>query len=230
MEADKWKELAAERACEFVEEGMRVGLGSGTTVQKIIRALASRKPRARFVPASSSTEEVARRSGLSLISLEPPELDLVLDGADEVDPEFNALKGKGGALTREKILCHAARRVVLVVDGTKLVRTLGGPVPVEVLPFALAFVRRRLEELGGEPRLREVSGSPFLTDNGNYILDTAFGKIRDPAKLEREINRIPGVIENGIFPRAADEIVVGHEGGASVVRGRGQFLTLLRSF
>ncbi len=230
MEVDKWKEFAAERACEFVEDGMRVGLGSGTTVQRIIRALVRRRPRAKFVPASSSTEELARRSGLNLIPLETPELDLVLDGADEVDPEFNALKGKGGALTREKILCHAAKKVILVVDRTKLVRTLGGPVPVEVLPFALTFVGRKLEELGGEPRLREVSGSPFLTDNGNYILDTAFGKIRDPVKLEREINQMPGVIENGIFPRAADEIVVGHEGGASVVRGRRQFLSLLKSF
>jgi ribose 5-phosphate isomerase A len=230
LEAERWKEFAAEKACDFVEDGMRVGLGSGTTVQKIVRELVARKPRAKFVPASSSTEEMARRSGLSLIPLEPPELDLVLDGADEVDPEFNALKGKGGALTREKILCRAARRVVLVVDRTKLVRTLSGPVPVEVLPFALAFVRRRLEELGGGPRLREVSGSPFITDNGNYILDTAFGRIRNPEKMEREINQIPGVIENGIFPRAADEIVVGHEGGASVVRGRRQFLSLLNRF
>jgi ribose 5-phosphate isomerase A len=230
LEAERWKEFAAEKACDFVEDGMRVGLGSGTTVQKIVRELVARKPRAKFVPASSSTEEMARRSGLSLIPLEPPELDLVLDGADEVDPEFNALKGKGGALTREKILCRAARRVVLVVDRTKLVRTLSGPVPVEVLPFALAFVRSRLEELGGGPRLREVSGSPFITDNGNYILDTAFGRIRNPEKMEREINQIPGVIENGIFPRAADEIVVGHEGGASVVRGRRQFLSLLNRF
>lgn len=231
MEREKWKEFAAERSCELVENGMRVGLGSGTTVQKIVMALSRKKPKAKFVAASHSTENLARKLGLELISLdESPDLDLVLDGADEIDPDFNALKGKGGALTREKILCHAAERVVFVVDRAKLVRALEGAVPVEVLPFALAFARRRLEEMGGKPRLREVRGSPFITDNGNYILDTDFGRIREPDKMEEKINRITGVLENGIFPKVVDEIVVGCEEGAVEVGSRKQFLALLRSF
>jgi ribose 5-phosphate isomerase A len=231
LEAEKWKEFAAERSIEFVQEGMRVGLGSGTTVQKIIIALSRKRVRAKFVPASRVTEELAKRLGLEVVSLEEcPDLDLVLDGADQVDPDFNALKGKGGALTREKILCHAAEKVIFVVDRTKLVRVLEGAVPVEVLSFGFPLVKRKLEELGGKPRLREVSGSPFITDNGNFILDTDFGRIREPERMERDIKRIPGVVENGIFPRAPDELVVGYEGGAVEVRSRKRFVSLLRSF
>ncbi|MEM2282783.1 MAG: ribose-5-phosphate isomerase RpiA [Candidatus Hadarchaeales archaeon] len=224
---ESWKKFAAERVCDFVEEGMVVGLGSGTTVQRVIESLARRKLKTRFVPASNATENLARKLGLTLTSLtESPELDLVIDGADEVDPDFNALKGRGGALTREKILCHAAKKVVFAVDRTKLVRRLGKPVPVEVLPFSLGFVRRKLQLLGGDPELRMVSGTPYLTDNQNFILDVRFRQVRP--MLERKINEIPGVVENGIFPKLADLLVVGWEGGAEIINNRKKFMTFLR--
>lgn len=232
MNVDEWKQFAAEAAAGLVRDEMLVGLGSGTTVAHVIRALSRLRPEAIFVPSSSTSQRLASELGLRLESLSAhKKLDLMLDGADEVDPNFNLIKGRGGAHTREKIVASASRRGVIVVDRTKLVRRLGEqmPVPVEVLPFAREYTIARLEKLGGEPKLKQTSaGAPFVTDNGNYIVDIKFGSIQRPAKLEREINRIPGVIENGLFVGVADAVLVGYEGGCAKLRSKRDFLKFMR--
>ncbi|MCD6247893.1 MAG: ribose-5-phosphate isomerase RpiA [Hadesarchaea archaeon] len=231
MSREEWKRVAAREAAKFVGDGMTVGLGSGTTVAEVVRCLGGRKPDAIFVSSSSSTQQLAEKLGLRLASLgEHPKLDLMLDGADEVAPDFSMIKGGGGAHTREKIVASAARRVIIVVDRTKLVSRLGEkfPVPVEVLPFAHGYTARKLEELGGEPELRKTSaGEPFITDNGNYILDVRFGEIETPAELEQVINQVPGVVENGLFVGVADEVLVGHEGGCARLCSKEDFLRFI---
>ena len=226
-----WKRIAAERAAQYVKNGMVVGLGSGTTMAEVVKILGKKRVQAAFIPASEFIERLARKHGLKLSSLGThPGLDLHIDGADEIDPKFRMIKGRGGALTREKILAKAAKRVVIVVDRTKLVRRLGerSPVPVEVLPFAAGLVEKKLCEFG-KPKLRSSpTGRPYLTDNGNYILDLQCGPVKNPQRLEQELNAIPGVIENGIFIGLAHEIVVGHEKGVSVLK-TGRALTKLLS-
>ncbi|MEW6222395.1 MAG: ribose-5-phosphate isomerase RpiA [Candidatus Hadarchaeota archaeon] len=232
MSVEDWKIAAAEAAAKLVRAGTVVGLGSGTTVAEVVGAIARLRPKATFVPASSSTEKLAKKLGLKLDSLNNHDkLDLAIDGADEVDPKFNMIKGHGGAHTREKLVAAAAKRLVIVVDSTKLVLRIGerSPVPVEVLPFAVGYAERELLALGGHPKLRAVAGQkPFVTDNGNYILDVKFHRISDPEKLELEINKILGVVENGIFVGMADEVLVGHEGGCARLKSRRDFLQFMR--
>ena len=232
MDIARWKQDAAEAAAKLVKNGEILGLGSGTTVVEVVRCLAKRGSRATIVPGSIATERLASELGLKLGSLDQnPRLDLMIDGADEVDADFNLIKGGGGAHTREKIVASAAKRVVIVVDSTKLVRRLGErmPVPVEVLPFAHEFTARKLAELGGKPRLRLTEkGRPFETDNGNYIIDVKFARIGIPAELERAINDVPGVLENGIFVGATDLVFVGYWGGCKILRSEGDFLALVR--
>ena len=232
MTKEEWKRVAAEVAAKLVHEEMVVGLGSGTTVALVVRTLARLKPKAIFVPSSSAIQRLVGKLGLGLSSLNAHEkLDLTIDGADEVDPNFNLIKGRGGAHTREKIVASAARRVVIVVDRTKLVRKLGerSPVPVEVIPFAHEYTMMRLAKLGGEPKLRMgPSGTPFVTDDGNYIIDLKFRSVPKPAQLEAAINRVPGVIENGIFVGVADVVLVGYEGGCSRLRSKRDFLRFMR--
>lgn len=231
MEIEGWKRNAAEAAARLVKDGMAVGLGSGTTVAHAIRALAKKKSRAIFVPSSSAIQRLAAELGLRLSSLaEHPQLDLVIDGADEVDPSFNLIKGRGGAHTREKIVASAGRRVVIIVDRTKLVRKLGerSPVPVEVLPFAHEYTMRGLEKLGGKPKLRVTSaGAPFVTDDGNYLVDVKFRSIPQPAELEQKIDLVPGVVENGVFTNVADIVIVGYEGGYKILRSKKDFLAFV---
>jgi ribose 5-phosphate isomerase A len=168
--------------------------------------------------------------GLKLGPLDDfPELDFMLDGADELDKNFNLIKGRGGAHTREKIVASAAKRVVIIVDRTKLVRKLGerSPVPVEVLPFAHEYTMCKLAELG-EPKLRlTLAGTPFVTDDGNYIADVKFRSIAKPTEIEQKINRVPGVVENGIFVGVADEVLVGHESGCTRLRSKRDFLKFM---
>lgn len=218
LEVGRWKSMAAEAVVELVKDWMVVGLGSGTTVAKVIAVLGKKKSRAAFVPASSFTERMARRAGLKLSDL-TEELDLAIDGADEVDRRMNLIKGKGGALTREKILLKAAKRVAIVIDETKLVGRLGEktPVPVEVLPFAMKFTAEKLKKLGGIPRLRKRGAREFKTDNGNFILDVKFGRIDDPEAMEEKINAIPGVIDNGIFTVPVDVLIVGGREGVKKI-------------
>jgi ribose 5-phosphate isomerase A len=231
LEVEAWKKVSARAAAKLVKAGMAVGLGSGTTVAHLVRILAERKSKAIFIPSSFTIQKLAGELGLGLGSLEDRQkLDLMIDGADEVDPDFNMIKGKGGAQTREKIVASAARKVVIVVDRTKLVKRLGErvPVPVEVLPFAYKFTMRKLAGLGGEPRLRTApTGAPFVTDNGNYIVDVKFASIPRPAELEAAINRVPGVVENGLFVDVADVVLVGYEGGCAALRSRRDFLDFM---
>ena len=218
MEISELKRLAGERAADYVRDGMAVGLGTGSTVYFALLRLSERVRaglKIRCVPTSRATEELARKLKLPL--MEPAlgeELDLVIDGADEVDPHCNLIKGGGGALLREKIVAAASRKLLIVVDETKLKEHLGGaPLPVEVVSFGWRATQRHLERLGCQAMRREQAGEPFLTDNGNYIIDCYFGKIAEPAALEREIKLIPGVVECGLFVGLADKIIVGRRFG-----------------
>lgn len=225
--------MAAEAAARLVKRGMAVGLGSGSTVAHVVKCLAKLKLDAPFVPSSIATQRLVSELGLKLASLhEYRRLDLMIDGADEVDARFNMIKGRGGAQTREKIVADAAKRVVIVVDRTKLVDCLGEkmPVPVEVLPFVYRTAIRRLAELGGKPVLRVTpTGAPFVTDDRNYIIDVKFRLISNLAKLEQVINRVPGVIENGIFVGVADIVLVGYEGGCKILKSKKDFVNFTRT-
>lgn len=220
------KRNAGYRAAEEVEDGMVVGLGTGSTVFFAMERLGERIAKDGLsiagVPTSYQAAIRARRYGIGLTSLdEHPELDIAIDGADQVDPALRLIKGRGAALLREKCVCDAAKKVLIVVDPTKMVETLDAPVPVEVLPFALAPVSRRLAALGADPVLREgvKKDGPVVTDNGNFILDCDFKAIADPGRLEAEISSIPGALECGLFSTYAEKItvIVGEEKGCSVV-------------
>lgn len=228
---EEWKRAAAECVAKLVKDKMVIGLGSGTTMSHVVYVLAERKTRATLVPSSFAVQRLAASRGLRLGSLDDhPKLDLTIDGADEIDPNFNMIKGRGGAHTREKILISASKKVAIVVDRTKLVSRLGEsvPVPVEILPFAQKFVMRKLAEMKGEPILRTISGIPFVTDNGNYIVDVKFGSIPRPAELEDAINRVPGVVENGLFTNCVDVVYVGYEGGCKILRSKKDFQKFVR--
>jgi ribose 5-phosphate isomerase A len=213
------KRQAGMAAAEEVHPGMTLGLGSGTTVYYFLQELGRRVENGlevAGVPTSERTAALARELGIPLTSLdECQELDLDVDGADEVDPHLNLIKGHGGALLREKIIAMASRRRIIVVDSSKTSPALGTnmTLPVEVVPFASALALKRLRELGAKGAVRQQhSGQPFVTDNGNWIADCAFAPMADPARLEREINAIPGVVENGLFIGLADEVLVAREG------------------
>jgi ribose 5-phosphate isomerase A len=216
---------AAEAAAALVASGMTVGLGSGTTAALIIRHLGGRIAgeglRFQGVPTSRETAELAGRCGIPLIDLDDvPALDLVLDGADEVDPQFRLIKGRGGALLREKIVAAAARRRVIVVTPEKRVDRLGRsqPVPVEVSAFGLKHTEHALRNLGARTTLRtDPSGAPFQTDEGHRIIDCRFDLIADPADLERRLKAVVGVFETGLFLDLCDTLIVGRPEGAEVL-------------
>lgn len=219
------KELAGRRAARFVENGMVVGLGTGSTVRFTLLELAERvrKDGLRFrgIPTSTDTERKAREWGLELATLdETPALDLAIDGADEVEPAFQMTKGGGGALLREKVVASIARRVIIVVGREKLVPRLGAsfPLPIEIVPFARGPVERTLVALGARPLLRG-GATPYVTDNGNWILDARFdGGIVDPRALEDRLARVPGIVESGLFIDLAHALVVGSSDGTCEVR------------
>ena len=213
---DDLKRRAAERAIEFVTDGQTVGLGTGSTTRFAIEGLARRVAEGLKiigVPTSLETERMARGLGITIVQLNDVEqIDITIDGADEVDTRFNMIKGGGGALTREKLVAIASARRVMIVDDSKLVAQLGVTrgVPVEVLPFARRLTEGRLAKLGCQPVLRQKEGAPFETDNGNYILDCNFGAIEDPETLEPLIRLVPGVVENGLFINIADVLVIAY--------------------
>ncbi|MEM3421117.1 MAG: ribose-5-phosphate isomerase RpiA [Candidatus Hadarchaeum sp.] len=230
MDTESWKEAAAREAAKLVRDGMVVGLGSGTTVAKLIEALSELKPNAVYLAASSTSERLAKERGLELTSFKNHDrLDLTIDGADEVDPNFDMIKGHGGAHTREKIIAGAARKVAIIIDKTKLVRRLGQrfPVPVEVLPFAKDYAIKKLAALGN-PRLKTENNEPIITDNGNYLIEVWCSRITNAAKLEQKINSLPGVVDNGIFAGLADVLYVGCESGCVVLRDKKSFLNFLK--
>ena len=219
---DQPKQQAAKRALDLIRDGQVIGLGTGSTAKFAIEGL-GRLVReglsVQGVPTSVATERLARELAIPLVNLnEAGVIDVTLDGADEVDPDFNMIKGGGGALTREKLVALASVKRVILVDESKLVSRLGLSrlLPIEVLPFAWTLAARLLTGLGCVASLREHDGVPFVTDNGNHILDCAFGPIEDAATLEKRIKLLPGVIECGLFIRIADTLVIGFDGRVEV--------------
>jgi ribose 5-phosphate isomerase A len=217
------KQLAGARAAEYIEDGMAVGLGTGSTAYWMVEALGARVRRGlrvRGVPTSKRTEEQARALGIPLVTFaEVQQLDLTIDGADEIDPNLALTKGGGGALLREKLVAAASGRMIVVADSTKLVPVLGKfPLPVEVVPFAWEVTARRVEALGCNPRLRRAGGDDaYVTDNGNYILDCRCVEIPDPERTERELKSLTGVVESGLFVGLADSAVLADEGGLEII-------------
>ena len=218
MNAAEKKRLAATAALEFIEPGVKLGVGTGSTVNFLIDMLEEKRDLVDCVVSSSrASTALLEDRGFEVRTLnEVPDLDLYIDGADEADKHLQLIKGGGGALTREKILAAASRRFVCIVDDTKLVGMLGEfPLPIEVLPMAQEFVTRRLLKMRGQPVWREG----FITDNGNHILDVHGLKIANPLEMETRIDRLPGVVTVGIFAlRPADILLVAHDGGVREMR------------
>jgi ribose 5-phosphate isomerase A len=222
-DVEREKAVAAAKAVEFVKDGMRVGLGTGSTAAYAVKLLGERVSKGLSivgVPTSERTRELAVRLGIPLGDFaKSQELDVAIDGADEADRGLRLIKGGGGALLREKIVASAARRFVVIADSTKLVDRLGRfPLPVEVVKFAAPIVARRLAALGAEPRLRALpGGAPFVTDEGNHILDAAFGEIADPEAVARALDGTPGVVDHGLFLGMTHTLVVGRGEGVEVI-------------
>lgn len=227
MGVDEAKRAAGDHAAEQVEDGQIVGLGSGTTAARAVEALGRRVDEGLDivgVPTSQETARLAEEVGIELVTLEDhPEVDVTLDGADEVTPDLQLIKGLGGALVRERIVAASSDELVILVDPRKLVDELGerAPVPVEVVDFGRTATERRLASLGGEPTLRTEDGEVFVSDNGNPIVDLAFPDgIESPRKLDRALDVCVGVVDHGIFLDMADRVVVGREDGSVETRRR----------
>jgi ribose 5-phosphate isomerase A len=205
MANDLEKEAAAQASLKFVRDGHVVGLGTGSTAAHFIKLLGNEVEqglRIRGIPTSDRSRELAKSLGIALITLDDcQQIDVTVDGADEVDPQLRLIKGGGGALLREKIVASATRQMIVVADASKQVQRLGKfPLPVEVIKFAQALIAKRITDLGAEVQLRrDASGNPYLTDENNHILDCRFGEIRDPDALARELSGMPGVVEHGLF-------------------------------
>ncbi len=228
---DKAKFVAAKRAADMVEDGMRLGLGTGSTTAWLVRCLAQMVQedglRISAVPTSARTANMARELGLNVVTLDDAKwLDLTIDGADEFDHDLNLIKGGGGAHLQEKIVATASDQMVVIADAGKAVDTLGAfPLPVEVLPFGWQTSQALIEEtlvsmdvLGRTSTLRMNGDGPFISDEGNYILDLHLKRIGNARQLALVLNQIPGVIENGLFIDICDRVVIGHGDGTVVVR------------
>lgn len=229
MDTDRWKQQAAERAIALVEDGMVLGLGTGSTAARFVDLVAERVRaglKVLCVPTSEATRLQAERAGIQLATLdEQPFINLTVDGADELDDQLRLIKGGGGALLCEKIVATASDRMVVIADASKRVATLGRfPLPIEVVRFGLVATRAMIEGLAedvgcqGEIVLRmAASGEPFVTDSGNYILDCAFGAIEDPEALDEALKYVPGVVENGLFLGIADSAIIAGPDGIVVL-------------
>jgi ribose 5-phosphate isomerase A len=225
MAVEERKREAGVAAVEAIRDGMVVGLGSGSTARFATLRLAEKLRAGELrdiiaIPTSVETATLARREGIPLTSLEARgQVDVTIDGADEVDPDLNVIKGLGGFLLREKIVAFATRQEIIVVDDSKLVERLGtkSPVPVEVIRFGWHNTRRALERTGAEVTQRFVAGEPYVTDEGNFILDCRYPGIEDPAALAAQVNAIPGVVENGLFLGMVQRVVVASAAGVRVI-------------
>jgi ribose 5-phosphate isomerase A len=212
--SEELKRQAAIAALEELRNDMIVGLGTGSTAVHFIRELGARVHsglNVMGIPTSEASARLAREVGIPLTSLaEHPQIDVTVDGADEVSPQLELIKGLGGALVREKIVAHATQRVVIIVDEAKLVDRLGARtvIPIEVVPFAVDVVMHRLRSWGGSPQVREKEGRVFITDNGNVTVDWKHGEIADPAALEKQIKLLTGVVDCGLFCNVASVVIV----------------------
>ena len=225
------KRRSAEAAAEHVESGSIIGLGSGSTALHFVHIVGSRLRSGELedilgVPTSQRTAAEAKEAGITLTSLdEHPELDLSVDGADQINGELDAIKGGGGALLREKVVASASETYIIIVDERKLTSRLGEefPLPIEILPFSLGAVKRKLESMRVRASLRTTKGTtgPFVTDNGNYILDADFGYIAEPRVLDGQLKEMPGVLETGLFIDYANVAYVGTPKGVRAMRRPG---------
>jgi len=219
LEPEGMKKIAGEKAAEYIENGMIVGLGTGSTVEYTIKKIGEMIKSGleiKGIPTSMHTKKIAKECNIPLTDLEEsPIIDITIDGADEVDPNLNLIKGGGGALAREKIVAYHSKKEIIVIDETKIVKGLGVncPLPVEVLKYGWSSTKKVLEEIGCVVQLRKIMNDPYLTDNSNYILDCEFEIIESPEQLEKDINNIPGVVENGLFIGLVDEVIVGSRQG-----------------
>ena len=224
---DQAKFVAAKRACEFVEDGMKLGLGTGSTAAWMVRCLADRIDKeglkVKGVPTSNRTADLAKELGIETISLDQAgQLDLTIDGTDEFDENLNLVKGGGGALLQEKVVAAASDKMIVIADTGKSVNQLGKfPLPVEVLGFGINSSQSLVEKLLNSQdidqsiiKTRMLNNLPFVTDGGNYILDLHLGRIGDPATLNVTLNQVPGVVENGLFLNMCDLILIGDEDGS----------------
>ncbi len=226
MNTDELKRRAAEKAVELVQDGMIVGLGHGSTAHFAHVAIARRLQEGSLknilaVPCSRQVEAEARKLGIPLTTLdEHPVVDVTIDGADEVDPRLNLIKGGGGALLREKVVAQASKQEIIIVDEGKLSPALGTrwALPVEVVPLGVAPVSAFIRSLGAEPVLRQkADGQPFVTDQGNYILDCRFGPMKNPAEIARALCDRAGIVEHGLFIGLASMVIVGKADGVEVL-------------
>ena len=231
MNSDVQKRAAAARAAEFVRPGMRVGLGTGSTARYFVEQIGERVRsglKIIAVPTSEATLADAKRCGIELTTLdETPELDLTVDGADEIAPDLSLIKGGGGALLREKIVATASARMIVIADRSKVVAVLGRfPLPIEVVAFGLAATKRAIEKAVGEIQRpgpltlrRGKDGHPFVTDCGHWILDAALDRVDEPAALAHALSGVPGVVEHGLFIGLAHMAIIGGPDGVAIVEG-----------
>lgn len=229
MDARSLKIAAAQAALEHVEDGMRLGIGTGSTADEFVRLLAEKVAgglKVKGVPTSERTARLCLDLGVPLYSLDDlPELDLTIDGTDEVDGNLGLIKGGGGALLREKIVAAASARMIVIADETKIVGTLGRfPLPIEVVPFGLSATRIAIERLAarlglsGEIVQRQGKDEPYVTDGGHFILDASFGRIPDAEALAEGLVAIPGVVEHGLFLNMADAAIIASEAGVRMLK------------
>ncbi len=214
--SDELKRQAAVQALAEIRDGMIVGLGTGSTAAHFIRELGRARLKIGGIPTSEDSRQLAEEAGVRLTTLqEHPRIDVTVDGADEVSPELDLIKGLGGALVREKIVAHASDRVVIIVDESKLVDRLGQRtvIPIEVIPLAVPRVLLLLQPLGGVAHVRERDGRPFVSDNGNNIVDWNHGSIDDPTTLEKQLKAMTGIVDSGIFARVANCVIVAGKQG-----------------
>jgi ribose 5-phosphate isomerase A len=221
---DDEKEAAAHASLQFVHDGQIVGLGTGSTASHAVRLLGAEVKaglKIRGVPTSVRTKELAEGLGIPLLTLdEVQQIDVTIDGADEIDPQLQLIKGGGGALLREKVIASASRQMVVVGDSSKQVAMLGRfPLPVEIIPFAQVLLSKQISALGASVRLRlDSAGRPFVTDEGHHILDCSFGQIPDPPSLARQLSDMPGIVEHGLFIRIASVALIAKNGKVLALR------------
>ena len=213
---DKSLDALGQYALRYVKPGHTIGLGTGRAASAFIRALGASRIEVRGVPTSTASEQLGRSVGIPIVTLaDAGKIDTDFDGADEVDPRLNLIKGYGGALVREKIVAASSRRFIVLVGDEKMVKRLGdrGSIPVEVIPFGVPLAMAQIKALGMKPRIREKDGKEFVTDSGNWILDCAVKKIANPARLDRDLLAIPGVVGTGLFIAMADVVLVAESSG-----------------